>query len=82
MVYKPEQYALCYECATGKKRTIPKISKSDALKESKASEHNEGKFVNIEFMRGDQDESAFNAYFASMPWVASKRNLVKGKFDP
>lgn len=54
---------MCYYCATGE----AKPSESD----KPSASHFSGNNCHIEFLSGDQDENAFNAYFASMPWVAT-----------
>lgn len=61
-----DQYALCYYCATGEAR--PSES------EKPSASHFAGSKCVIKFMSGDQDEGAYNAYFASMPWMSDGYN--------
>lgn len=61
-----DQFAMCYYCATGSPRP--------SEKDKPSASHFAGSKVCIEFMSGDQDESAYNAYYASQPWTSKGYN--------
>ena len=62
LAFIADQYAMCYYCATGK----PRPSES----EKPSATHFSGNSCHVDFMSGDQDENAYNAYYASMPWMS------------
>merc|ERR1711862_130198 len=59
-------YSICYYCAAGSPRP--------SEKDKPSASHFAGSKIEIDFMSGDQDETAFHAYFASMPWTSTGYN--------